>query len=85
MKKYYVDLEYSSIYVYTERELTEEIVYRLGGECFGLRKCMGECKELTLVEEDKDENLEDITIISNCGDYNIFKGDNYIMNTSYLD
>ena len=85
MKKYYVDLEYVSIYVYTEKELTKEMVYKLGSECFGLRKNMGNCEEIRLVEEDKDENIEDITIISNYGDYNIFKGDKYIINTAYLD
>ena len=85
MKKYYVDLENVLIYVYTERELTKEMIYKLGTECFGLRKCMGNCEELKLVEEDKDYDYEDITIISNSGDFNIFKGDKLIENTSYLD
>ena len=49
------------------------------------RKCMGNCEELKLVEEDKDYDYEDITIISNSGDFNIFKGDKLIENTSYLD
>lgn len=84
MKKYYVDLEYVDIYVFTEKELTQEIIYKLGSECFGLRKCMGRCEEIKLVEEDKDEDFKDITIIYNCGDFNIFKGDKCITNTAWL-
>lgn len=84
MKKYGVDFEYVYCYYYTERELTEELARKLGRECFGLRKSMGECT-IQLLEENKEENYKDITIISNSGDFNIFQGDTYIDNTAFLD
>lgn len=83
MKKYGVDFEYVYVYYYTERELTEELAIEMGSKCFGLRKSMGDCK-IELLEENE-EDYEDITIISNCGDFNIFKGDKYIDNTAYLE
>lgn len=66
------------------KRINEEMVYKLGSQCFGLRKNMGECEEIKLVEEDKNEDLEDITIIYNYGDFNIFKGDRWIANTGFL-
>lgn len=83
MKKYEVDFEYVTTYYYTERKLTEDVARRLGSQCFGLRKNMGECT-IRLLEENEDD-YKDITIISNCGDFNIFRGDTYIDNTAYLD
>ena len=85
MKKYGVDFEFIYVYYYTERELTEELAKKLGKECFGLRKSIGKCKNIELLEEDKETDYKDITIISNCGDFNVFKGDDYIDNTAYLD
>lgn len=84
MKKYGVDFEYIYVYYYTERELTEELARELGSKCFGLRKSMGECN-VKLLEEDKETDFKDITIISNSGDFNILQGDTYIENTAYLD
>ena len=84
MKKYGVDFEYIYVYYYTERELTEELARELGSKCFGLRKSMGECN-IELLEENKETDFKDITIISNSGDFNIFRGDTYIENTAYLD
>ena len=45
---------------------------------------MGECN-VKLLEEDKETDFKDITIISNSGDFNILQGDTYIENTAYLD
>lgn len=84
MKKYGVDFEYVYVYYYTEMELTEELARELGSKCFGLRKSMGECN-IELLEENKETDFKDITIISNSGDFNIFRGDTYIENTAYLD
>lgn len=84
MKKYGVDFEYVYVYYYTEMELTEELAREFGSKCFGLRKSMGECN-IELLEEDKETDFKDITIISNSGDFNIFRGDTYIENTAYLD
>lgn len=84
MKKYGVDFEYVYVYYYTEMELTEELARELGSKCFGLRKSMGECN-IELLEENKETDFKDITIISNSGDFNIFRGDTYIENTTYLD
>lgn len=84
MKKYGVDFEYVYVYYYTERKLTEELARELGSKCFGLRKSMGECN-IELLEEDKETDFKDITIISNSGDFNIFEGDIHIENTAYLD
>lgn len=84
MKKYGVDFEYVYVYYYTERELTEELARELGSKCFGLRKSMGECV-IELLKEDKEKDYKDITIISNSGDINIFKENEFIDEISYLD
>ena len=84
MKKYGVDFEYVYVYYYTEMELTEELARELGSKCFGLRKSMGECN-IELLEENKETDFKDITIISNSGDFNIFRGDTFIEKTTYLD
>ena len=57
MKKYGVDFEYVYVCYYTERELTEELARKLGSECFGLRKSMGECN-IELLEEDKETDIK---------------------------
>lgn len=62
MKKYGVDFEYVYVCYYTERELTEELARKLGSECFGLRKSMGECN-IELLEEEKEQILKDINRI----------------------
>lgn len=79
MKKYKVDFEYVDVYILTEMELTKEIAYELGSECFGLRKSMGECT-IELEKEYEDRDYKDITILFNNGDYNIFKGKEHIDN-----
>ena len=83
MKKHGVDFEYVYVIYYTERDLTEELARKLGSECFGLRKSMGECN-IQLLDEDKEKDYKDITIIKNDGDFNIFKGNEYIDNIAYL-
>lgn len=84
MKKYEVDFEFVTTYYYTERELNESLARKLGAECFGLRKSMGRCT-IRLLEEDKETDYKDITIISNSGDFNVFQGDTYIDNTAFLE
>lgn len=79
-----MDFEYVTTYYYTERELTEDLAIKLGSECFGLRKSMGRCS-IRLLKEDKEEDYKNITIISNSGDFNVFQGDTYIVNTAFLD
>lgn len=85
MKKYCIDLEIIDTYIFTERELDEKIVYKLCGQCFGLRKNMGRCREIKVEEENETWNLGDITIINNFGEFNIFKGDELIINTAFLE
>lgn len=83
MKIYKVNFEYITVYYYTEKVLTEKIAIKLGSQCFGLRKSMGNCK-IEFIGEDKDIDYKDITLLQYSGDVNIFKGTKYIENTAYL-